>query len=324
MTVKLLATLFLAALVTGCGESKPDTLLGYAEGEYVRVASPAAGRLVELRVQRGAQAQAGDPREAVENENETAQRREAADRLAQAQARLADLLKGRRPEEIAVVQAQVAQADAALELARNELRRTEKLVADKFISRQRLDEAQTTYERDQARVRELRAQLRTMHLAARADEIRAAEAEVGAANASLEQAQWLLDQKAIRAPVAGLVHDTLFVPGEWVPAGAPVVALLPPTHIKVRFFVPETLLGTLTVGQRVTVRCDGCAAPVAAESRYISPQAEYTPPVIYSRDNRAKLLFMVEAWPSATDAPTLHPGQPVDVTLGSNAPGATP
>lgn len=213
------------------------------------------------------------------------------------------------------MQAQVAQADAALELARNELRRAEKLVAEKFVSRQRLDEAQTAYERDQARVRELHAQLNTMRLAARSDEIRAAEAEVGAARANLEQAQWLLDQKAIRSPVAGLVQDTLFVPGEWVPAGAPVVALLPPTHIKVRFFVPETTLGTLKVGQRVAVHCDGCAKTIPAEIRYIAPQAEYTPPVIYSRDNRAKLLFMVEAWPSAADAPTLHPGQPVDVAL---------
>jgi HlyD family secretion protein len=119
----------------------------------------------------------------------------------------------------------------------------------------------------------------------------------------------------VSSTVTGTIADTLFVPGEWVPAGAPVVSVLPPGNVKVRFFVAETRLGALRVGQKVALACDGCAAPIAASISFIAPQAEYTPPVIYSRDNRAKLVFLVEARPDAQDAVKLHPGQPVDVTL---------
>jgi HlyD family secretion protein len=115
--------------------------------------------------------------------------------------------------------------------------------------------------------------------------------------------------------VGGTVTDTLFARGEWVPAGAPVVSLLPPANVKVRFFVPEPRLGGVKVGQKVSLACDGCPAAVAATITYIAPQAEFTPPVIYSKENRAKLVFLVEAKPAAADASKLHPGQPVDVTL---------
>jgi HlyD family secretion protein len=83
----------------------------------------------------------------------------------------------------------------------------------------------------------------------------------------------------------------------------------------VRFFVPETVVGSLSPGRKVNVRCDGCAADVPATITWISNAAEYTPPVIYSNENRAKLVFMIEAHPSAQDAVKLHPGQPVEVTL---------
>jgi HlyD family secretion protein len=100
-----------------------------------------------------------------------------------------------------------------------------------------------------------------------------------------------------------------------VPAGAPVVNLLPPGNIKVRFFVPEREVGALKPGQPVTLACDGCTGPIPAQITYVAPQAEYTPPVIYSRERREKLVFMVEARPAPADAPKLHPGQPVEVTL---------
>jgi HlyD family secretion protein len=111
------------------------------------------------------------------------------------------------------------------------------------------------------------------------------------------------------------VSDTLFARGEWVPAGAPVVTLLPPGNVKVRFYVPEAQLGSVRVGQKVSVACDGCPRAVEAAIAFIAPQPEYTPPVIYSRENRARLVFMVEARPSPADAAALHPGQPVDVRL---------
>ncbi|WP_180180291.1 HlyD family secretion protein, partial [Achromobacter insuavis] len=168
---------------------------------------------------------------------------------------------------------------------------------------------------DAARVRELRAQLEVANLPGRQDQRRAQAAQVEAARATLAQADWTLAQKRLAAPTAALVFDTLYRVGEWVPAGSPVVSLLPPGNIKVRFFVPETVVGTLKPGQQATVRCDGCGDPVPVRIDYISPQAEYTPPVIYSRETRGKLVYMVEARPAADAATRLHPGQPVEAAL---------
>ena len=159
----------------------------------------------------------------------------------------------------------------------------------------------------------LQAELETAQLGARADEIQAAEAAVNAAQAQLAQADWRLDQLSQAAPKAGLVVDTLYRPGEWVAAGAPVVQLLPPANVKIRFFVPEPQLGAIAVGDEVQVRCDACAPNLTAVISFISPDAEYTPPVIYSREMRAKLVYLVEARPREPGA--LRPGQPVDVTL---------
>jgi len=214
------------------------------------------------------------------------------------------------------VRAELAQAEADLKLAEANLKRQEELFRQNFISRERVDDMRTQFARQRARVQEMRAQVATATLpVARADEIRAAEAEVAAARAALAQADWRLEQKAQRAPQDALVQETLFVVGEWVPAGAPVVSLLPPGNIKVRFFVPENQLGAVRVGQPVEMNCDGCAAAIPGAVTYIAPQAEFTPPVIYSRERREKLVFLVEARPTPTDATKLHPGQPVAVTL---------
>jgi HlyD family secretion protein len=152
-----------------------------------------------------------------------------------------------------------------------------------------------------------------MHLAAREDLIRAATAAVGMADAALQQAEWRLSQRSARAEAPALVYDTLYQQGEFVAAGAPVVSLLPPGNLKIRFFVPEPELARLKLGQKVRLGCDGCGKDLEAEIRYVAPQAEYTPPVIFSRESRSKLVYMVEAWPTGT-AVQLHVGQPLDVT----------
>lgn len=309
-----LASCFCVVLA-GCAPKGDGLLQGYAEGEYVRVAAPFAGSLTRLAVQRGAQVKAGAALYTLEQENEQAARQEAEERLKSAEARLANLRKGKRPDEVAAVAAQLAQAQAALKLSQAQLKRDEELVAKGFVSRERLDQSRANRDRDQARVNELAAQLRIARLGARSDEIRAAEADVEAGRAAVAQAQWRLDQKSIKAPVTGLVQDTYYVAGEWVNAGNPVVSILPPENIKVRFFVPEPLLGKLRMGQSVHVSCDGCGAALPASVSYIAPQAEYTPPVIYSEESRAKLVFLIEARLAAADAVKLHPGQPVDVRL---------
>jgi HlyD family secretion protein len=307
----------LALALTGfaCSAPQEAALQGYAEGEFVRVGAPFAGTLVRLDVQRGSRVEAGAPLFALEAENETAARREAEDRMKRAQALLENLLTGRRASEVDAVRAQLAQAQAAAALSAAELRRAEDLVAKGFLSRQRLDEAKSAVERDRARLDETRAQLATAQLAARPDEIRAAQADVSAARATLEQAEWRLRQRTAVTTVAGVVTDTLYVRGDWVGAGQPVVSLLPPENVKARFYVPEPRLGAVKVGQAVELRCDGCAEPIRAAVTWIAPQAEFTPPVIYSKDSRAKLVYLVEARPTAADAARLKPGQPLDVTL---------
>ena len=313
-----LAALACALVLGGCGDRTPAGYPGYVEGEYVRVAAPLSGTLLQLTVDRGAQVARDAPLFTLESEQERAARAEAEARVRQAQATLANLEKARRPPEIAAVRAQLAQAQASLRQSEADLIRTEKLVADKFLAPQRRDEALATRDRDRARVAELNQQVQIANLPARSDEIAGANAEVKAASDTLAQAQWRVAQKTQTAPAAGLVVDTLYRPGEWVPAGSPVVSLLPPANVKIRFYVPETTIGTLRIGDAVSVRCDGCGADIAAAIRFIAPQAEFTPPVIYSRENRANLVFLVEARPEAFN-PALHPGLPVEVAVSARA-----
>ena len=305
----------LAVVIAACGKTEPTSLQGYVEGEYVRVAAPFAGTLVTLDTARGRNVEAGTPLFTLEAENEDAARREAQERVRKAAAQVEDLKKGRRVSEIDAVRAQLAQAEAVAANSEKDWRRQLDLVAKGFVSQSRADEAKAARDRDHNKVVEMHNDLATTRAGARPDEIRAAEAEAAGARESLAQAEWKLKQKSVASTVAGTVADTLFVRGEWVPAGAPVVSLLPPANVKVRFFVPETRLGAVKVGQKVSLACDGCAAPLDATIAFIASQAEYTPPVIYSKDNRTKLVFLVEARPLPPDAAKLHPGQPVDVTL---------
>ena len=311
----LAATTVILLALAGCERKDAAALQGYVEGEYVRVAAPFAGTLQALQVQRGANVQPGTPLFALEAESEDAARREAGERVSKAEAQLADLRKGKRPTEIESSRAQLAQAQAAAGLSEREWRRQLDLVQKGFVSQSAADQAKSARDRDHDRVVELQNALATVQAGARPDEIRAAEHESAAARESLAQADWKLRQKSVASTVAGTVIDTLFVKGEWVPSGAPVVTLLPPGNVKARFFVPEPRLGAIKVGQQVSLACDGCGQPIAATVSFIAPQAEFTPPVIYSRDNRAKLVFLVEARPAPADAARLHPGQPVDVTL---------
>jgi HlyD family secretion protein len=284
---------------------------GYVEGEYVYVGSPVAGRLKTLDVARGTRVEAGAALFRLDSSNEQPARDDAAARLARAEASLANLRKGMRPSEIDSIEAQLAQAKAMLQLSETKLERRRPL--GDAVSREDVEEARAEYQRDQARVAELQAELETAQLGARADEIQAAEAEVTAAQAQLAQAEWRLDELSQAAPQAGLVVDTLYRTGEWVAAGAPVVSMLPPENVKVRFFVPEPRLGAIEVGDEVQVGCDACPPDLTAVISYISPDAEYTPPVIYSREMRAKLVYLVEARPRRPEA--LRPGQPVDVAI---------
>ena len=287
---------------------------GYLEAEFVYVGAPIAGRLEHLSVQRGARVEAGARLFTLEQASELAAQREALDRVASAQARLADAKKGSRPPELAALEARIEQARAAAELSKRELDRQNDLFKKGAVSASDFDRARLTHERNLRGVEEAKAQLTTAQLGARTDAIKAAEAEAAAAAAVKERADWAVSQKTQSAPAAALVSDTLFREGEFVPVGSPVIALLPPENLKVRFFVPETDFAALKPGDRVRVSITGRSAPIEGRVNYLSPRPEYTPPILYNRDNRAKLVFMVEAAIDAAIARELNPGQPVDVT----------
>ncbi|MBU0664494.1 MAG: HlyD family efflux transporter periplasmic adaptor subunit [Proteobacteria bacterium] len=302
-------------VVAGCTTDLQDSYQGYVEGEYQLISSPLAGQLKILSVSRGATVAAGVSLFTLEHQSEAAVLSEAEQAVQRAENKLADLGKGLRPSEIASVKARLAQAEAAVNLASREFKRREKLFQENTISREELDRARKEMESSQAVAAQLTAEVKTAGLGARADEILAARADVKAAGDRLEQARWRVEQKIQKAPEAGYVFDTFYVAGEFVPAGYPVVSILPPGNIKVRFFVPETVVGSLAAGRQISVAFDGAARNYQGTISYISPQAEYTPPVIYSRDARTKLVFMIEAQIAPDQAVELHPGQPVDVRL---------
>lgn len=308
----LLALVALAQFAPGCARREATGYQGYLEGDFVYVSAPLAGRLERLAVQKGARVDAGAGLFTLEQSAELSSLREAAERLRQAQARLADLRKGQRPSELAALEARLAQARSAAELSALELDRATRLHQTTVLSDDDYDHARLAHEANTKLVAETTAQLVTAQLGGRSDVISAAEADVAAAQAALDRAGWSVAQKTQSAPRAALVYDTLYREGEFVPAANPVVALLPPENIKVRFFVPEAGFAALKAGDRVRVAITG-RPELEARISYLSPQPEYTPPVLYNRENRAKLVFMVEALFDPAAARDLHPGQPVDV-----------
>jgi HlyD family secretion protein len=248
---------------------------------------------------------------------EKAARDEAERRLAQARSTLEDTKKGKRPSEIDAIEAQLRQARAALRLSEIEFERHEKLShVPGATAEQDFDRARAAQDQDRQRVAQLEADLRTARLGSRSDQIAAAQANVRALEAALAKVEWDLSQKRQAALQAGLVFDTLYREGEWVAAGRPVVVLLPPQNIKVRAFVPQARIGAIHPGDRVQVTVDGGREPFSGKVSFISPRAEYTPPVIYSQESRGKLVFMIEAVFDPQIAANLHPGQPVDVQIG--------
>jgi HlyD family secretion protein len=312
-----LATMFVvcATLLAACEKSPPAGYQGYVEGEFVNVSSPIAGTLDQLLVKRGDEIASGTRLFALEAVNEAAALRQAQEQLRAAQAQLADLNSGKRPPEQDVTRAQLVQAQVDEQKAATQFARDEAQLAVGGISRQQLDDSRAARDASAARVRQVQNELTVATLPSRGEQIKAQAAQVAAAQAAVEQSRWKLDQKTVVAVHAGRVFDTPYRVGEWVGAGNPVVRMLPPANVKVRFFVPETIVGTLSAGRSVSIHCDGCAAEVPATLTYVSTEAEYTPPVIYSNETRSKLVYMIEARPAPDSKTRLNPGQPVSVRM---------
>ena len=318
----LLIVMMTAGFLFACERTPSDRVQGYVEGEFVYVASPFAGALESLSIQRGRQVRSGDALFALERGSEKAARDEAERRFGQALANVEDAKKGKRPSEIDSLKAQLKHAQAALRLSTREVVRQEGLsqVPGAAVELE-VDRARAARDQDRQRVAQLQADLDTALLGSRTDQVIAAEAEVHAREAALARADWEFAQKRQQAPKSGLVFDTLYREGEWVPAGRPVVVLLPPENVKVRAFVSETRVGTIRPGDHVQVAVDSVPQPFMGTVSYISPRAEYTPPVIYSQESRDKLVFMIEVVFDPQSAVNLNPGQPVDVRFESSPGG---
>lgn len=287
--------------------------LGYVEGETSLIAPPVAGRLVERPVDRGGQVKKGDRLFVIDPVLAQAEVSRAGGALAESRSRYENLLKGKRPEEKEVTTAQRHETEAALANAEIEYKRQSELLAKGVGTKKDYDNAQSQMRQLRMRQDSLAAQEKVNELAARPDEIAAAKATVDQNQAMLDQARKRLDDLMPGAPEDGLIENTFFNVGEWVPAGTPVVSLLPPYRVKLRFFVPEKDAAHTRMGETVSFTCDSCPPDLKAHIIYVSPRAEYTPPVIYSQTARTKLVFLIEARPDPTQT-RLPPGLPITVS----------
>lgn len=286
--------------------------LGYVEGETTLISSPSAGRLVARHVQRGGQVKRGAPLFQVDPAVADAEVARLGATVTEAKAQLENILTGKREVEQDIVRAQLREAEASLKLAEQDLQRTSQLVLTGVVTRARYDQAVSQVEQMRAKVQQMKAQEKAGDLGGRAREIEAARAKINEAQASLEQAISKRSDLAPLAPTDALVENTFFDAGEWVSAGQPVISLLAADNLKLRFFVPEQDIARARPGATVAFNCDGCQPGHKAIITYVSPRAEFTPPVIYSESARRKLVFLVEAKPTETDH-DLRTGLPIEV-----------
>ena len=315
-----LLVLFLAVAGAAFGSwrltTRPQPVMwqGYAEADFIRIGPTQAGLLTAVPVARGDAVKAGDLLFTQDDTSDKAARDQAAQMLAQADHQLSNLLAGGKPTEILQAEANLADARATLVRIAGDLARGEALLPKGDATKQAVDQLRAERTSAQAKVAALDAMLAQAKAPmGRENEIMAQQANVAAARAAVAMADWRLAQRRVTTPVAGRVADVLARAGETMAAGAPVVSLLPPGNIFIRFFVPEAMLSAVHLDDRVALACDGCPADLSARISFISPQAEYTPPLIYSQSSKSKLVFMVEARPSREQAIGLNPGQPVEV-----------
>ncbi len=290
--------------------NRARTLTGYVEGDALYLAAPVAGTVRAMYVARGDEVKAGADLFVIDPQQSQAAAGQAAAELAAAQAQAQDARKGQRPAELSVLAANISAAEARARDAEATYQRMTALTAAGVQSRQALDDARAAAQTAQAQLAAARRQRDAATLGAREDQVRAADARVRQAQAGLTAAQARLAEVAPKAPEVARVEEVFFQQGEWAPANQPILSLLPDARIYVKFFVPEASLAAYRPGEVVRFACDGCARGLTAKIVYISPRPESPPPVIYSREARDRLVYLVEARPSVR----LNPGQPVDVT----------
>jgi len=312
--IALLAVLVWFFFLRG-GETR--TLTGYIEGERVYLAAPVSGAVSALYVREGERVAAGGRTFLIDPQVQRAQADSAAAAVGAAEARADDLRKGQRAEELSVFDAELTAAQASERQAEADYARIEPLVRQGIYAPARLDQVRAARDAARAQTAAVRRRREVATLGARQDAVAQAEQQARQAAGGLSEAEARLGQLSPRSPGAARVEEIFYRAGEWAPANTPVLALLPDNEVKLVFFVPEAEMARYRPGRTVRFACDGCAATGSARITWVSPRPEFTPPILYSKGSRDRLVYRVEALPA--NAATLNPGLPVDVSpLGAD------
>lgn len=312
---KILLFAIATLLLTGCNNNNRLEFQGYLEGKYTYLSTAVSGKLMTLNVKRGTQVKAGDTIFLLDPEPENSQLKTAEENLATSEQLLADIEKGQRDTIIKAIKAQILQAQAGLDYSQITFKRYSDLYNQHVIDKGSLDQATSNFNRDKERLKELQSNLAEAEQGSRENLINAQQARVNAAKAAVASATWAISQKTVKTPKDALVFDTLHQVGEFVVAGQPVISLLPNDELKVIFFVPEKNLKQIKMGNKIEFSCDSCHKNYPATISFVSSLAEYTPPVIFSKDSRDKLVYRIEAHIDPSIAIEFHAGQPVDVFI---------
>lgn len=300
-------------LLSACDKNSP-VQQGFVEGQFIYLSSSVSGYLKKLDIYRGNFVKAGQILFSLTPEPENYALIEAKSRLMEEQANLDNILHGERTTILQSLEAKRSQAKADLMYAKTTLDRYQRLHRKHVASQDEVDLALSTYNIKKQLLNQYDADLREARLGKRKQLISAQRAKVNEALETVKRRTWSLKQKQIAAPQNGQIFDTFYKEGEYVKSGSPVTALLTPDNIKVIFYLPEKNLSQIKLKQTIIFQCDGCEKSKAIIT-YISPEAEYTPPVIYSQKTRSQLVYRIECTMAPKIAVKFHPGQPVDVYL---------
>jgi len=300
-------------VLAGCTQKPDPSYTGYVEAQPVSIAAPQSGWLTAVNVDRGDVIHQDEPLFTLDATQAQAALSGAENRETAAQSNAQDLSKGAREADIAPLLAQRTQAQAQLDLAKANEARYAALAPQGFVAPTQMDSLRAATKSAQAALANIDKTIADKQLAARADQLKAAQATAAASGADVASAQWTVDDRNVKARLDGRIEERLREPGEFVAAGSAVLTVLPQGREFVRFYVPQADLPKLKVGQVVHIACDNCTAGMTGKIRFLSQVAEFTPPVIYSVKERQKLMFLIEATPDHPD--DLRAGQPVDVTL---------
>ena len=307
---RFLALVGILALAA-CSDAPDDRLHGYVEGDYVLLAPETSGRLIEISVREGEHVESGAVLFRLDDRLEQSAITSADARIEAAAARFDDAAAGGREPEIAAARDQLAQARAAQTQTREDLTRTRELFDRGIIPRARLDTAEASATSANARVGELRERLTLAQLPARENQLRALSAEVAAAEAERVRLLDILGRRVVSAPSAGLIERQLRYDGELAGPANPVLRFLPDGAVHGLIFIPEPELASLPVGSALSIDCDGCDPGLSATIRFIAEGPEFTAPIIYSDNERARLVYRAELRFDGTPPP---PGMPISAT----------